>query len=661
MVIGDASQNFHGTNEMLQNLFGKIFTQSGAFGTFDLVFFLAYMGIVLWIGFAVGRREKATIEDYFRAGNTLPWFAVGFSIIAAGTNSVNLVAENGLAYQRGIAILNWEWMIFPALSILLWIFIPIYLRNRITTMPEYLERRYGPTSRTLYACLIVASYVFAVFATVFYSAGFTLETLWGINRYWAIAIVALATGAYTVYGGLASVAWTDLFQCLLLLGSGIFVFFAGMAHIGWDFAKLVGDGQRAHLMAPASDPMVPWTAMIILALSTNTWWYASDQCINQRCLGAKNEWHAKMGVLLAGAIQLVLPLAVCFAGLIYHVMDPNLEVADEAYIRMVREVVPAGLRGLVAAALLGAIMSAVSGLVNSTSTIVTLDIVRRWKGKDWPEAKLVRFGQFAGATALLLGALIAPVVMNWKSMFMYSQDIWAPMAAPAVVAFLGGALWRPGKERGAVACMWLAILTVPLTFSLKFINEASPDTAREYWAYWAFPILPAVIAVILIGSLWLTRFGKGRRFAALGGVPMLFVTLALYLATALHDANRELPMTLQTPMVWAGGIYLFAIALMIILSLDDRRWRSRLECVAAAILIAVATALSGALIAILVLATIVLSIAYFCINARQPQPYMWDRTMVGLPSGEKQNWYANLWLWWLAVAGIFVAIYVHFW
>ncbi len=646
---------------MPQSLLGVIFTHGGAFGTLDLVFFLAYMGIVLWIGFAVGRREKATVDDYFRAGNRLPWFAVGFSIIAAGTNSVNLVAENGLAYTRGMPILNWEWMIFPALSILLWIFIPIYLRNRITTMPEYLERRYGPTSRTLYACLIVASYVFAVFASVFYSAGFTLETLWGINKYWAIVIVAVATGAYTVYGGLASVAWTDFFQCLLLLGSGFFVFFSGMHHIGWDFVKVVGDTPRAHLIVSASDPVVPWTALIILALSTNTWWYASDQCINQRCLGAKNEWHAKMGVLLAGAIQIVLPLGTCFAGLIYYVMDPNLEVADEAYIRMVRAVIPAGLRGLVAAALLGAIMSAVSGLVSSTSTMVTLDIVRRWKGKDWPEAKLVRFGQFSGATALLLGASIAPLVMNWKSMFMYSQDIWAPMAAPAVVAFLGGALWKPGKERGAVACMWLAIFTVPLTFALKFINEASAETAHTIWTYWAFPLLPAVVAGILIGSAWCASSGKGMRFTAILGVPTLFVTITLYAANAMQQAHLKLPATWQAPMVWAGGIYLFAIALLVILSLDDNPWKSRLECVAAAILIAVATAISGVLVALLVLATIAVAIAYYCTRAYQPQPYMWDRSMLALPSGESPKAYANLWFWWLAVIAIFVAIYVYFW
>jgi hypothetical protein len=452
-----------------------------------------------------------------------------------------------------------------------------------------------------------------------------------------------------------------LFQCLLLLGSGVYVFFSGMSHIGWNFVKVLGEGQRAHLHTPATDPIVPWTALIILALSTNTWWYATDQCINQRCLGAKNEWHAKMGVLLAGGIQIFLPLATCFAGLIYFVMNPNLAVADEAYIRMVRAVIPAGLRGIVAAALLGAIMSAVSGLVNSTSTMVTLDIVQRWKGKNWPEKKLVRFGQYAGGTALLMGALLARVVDSWKSMFMYSQDIWAPMAAPAVVAFVSGALWKSGKERGAVACMWLAILTVPLTFAMKFINEATPDITHIFWTSWAFPILPAVVAVILIGSALFEKIGKGSLFAAILGIPTLFVTLTLYTASAMRHSDLKMPLSLQNPMVWAGGIYMFAIALMIILSLDDDPWRARIKCGLVAIPIAFTTAISGVLVALLVLASFIFAIAYFCINARRPEANMWDRSMLGLPSGEKQAWYANLWIWWIVVSAIFVAIYIHFW
>ena len=197
-----------------------------------------------------------------------------------------------------------------------------------------------------------------------------------------------------------SVAWTDFFQCLLLMGGGLYVFFAGMHHLDWDFAAVISSGQRAHLIAPQSHE-VPWTALVILALSTNVWYYATDQFINQRCLGAKNEWHSKMGVLFAGGLQLLLPLATAAPGMIYYVMNPTLPDHNAAYTSVVAELIPTGLRGLVVAAVIGAIMSTISGLVNSTSTMVTLDLFRRWKGKDWPEHRLVRFGQWSGTAALV--------------------------------------------------------------------------------------------------------------------------------------------------------------------------------------------------------------------------------------------------------------------
>ena len=398
----------------------------------DLTFFLTYLAITLAIGFWVGRREKATVSDYFRAGNRLPWYAVGCSIIAAGISSEQFVGETGYAYQYGMPVVNWEWLIFPAMSLFLWIFVPLYVRNNVSTMPEYLERRFGGRSRTLYASLIIASYVLANFALVFYTAGFAMEQMWGVNRFVAIAVIAIATGAYTIYGGLESVAWTDFFQCALLVGGGAYVFFAGMAHpqVGWDFSKVLGDSTRAHIMGGGKE--FPWTAWVVLALSTNTWYYATDQFINQRCLGARNEWHAKMGVMLAVGIQVIMPLATCFPGMIYYVINPHLTQADQAYPSMVAEVVPAGLRGLVVAAVLGAVMSTVSGLVNSTSTMFTLDILRRTKGRDWSELKLVRWGQISGALALVLGAGFSVAVMNWQKH----------------VPLLSGYLGAHGRSRG---------------------------------------------------------------------------------------------------------------------------------------------------------------------------------------------------------------------
>ncbi len=205
---------------------------SGTFGGIDLTFFLGYMVVVMVIGFVAGKREQATVVDYFRAGNRLPWYAIGFSIIAAGISSEQFVGEMGYAYKLGMPVVNWEWLIFPALSILLWVFVPLYFRNRITTMPEYLENRYGPKSRTLYACLIVASYVFVNFALVFYTGGFALNELCGWNKIAAVWVLAITTGAYTIYGGLKAAMYTDAWQALVMLGSLVFLLAAVVWFLG---------------------------------------------------------------------------------------------------------------------------------------------------------------------------------------------------------------------------------------------------------------------------------------------------------------------------------------------------------------------------------------------------------------------------------------------
>jgi SSS family solute:Na+ symporter len=570
------------------------------FGAFDAVFFFGYIAIVLIIGFAVARREKPTVHEYFRAGNRLPWYAIGASIIAAGVSSEQFVGEVGYAYKLGMPVMNWEWMVFPALSVLLLIFIPLYVRNRIITMPEYLERRYGPHARTLYAVLIVASYIFVNFALVFYTGGYALEKMWGFNRIAAVWLLALATGAYTIYGGMLSVAWTDFFQCLLLMGGGLYVFVAGMHHLDWNFAAVINSGQRAHLIAPQSHE-VPWTALVILALSTNVWYYATDQFINQRCLGAKNEWHSKMGVLFAGGLQILLPLATAAPGMIYFVMNPTLPDHNAAYTSIVAELIPVGLRGLVVAAVIGAIMSTISGLVNSTSTMVTLDLFRRWKGKDWPEHRLVRFGQWSGTAALVIGALFAPVVMKWDSIFRYCQDIWAPMAAPAVVVFVAGALWRPARQRGAVACLLLAMATVPLTFLKSFLADA--------------------------------------------GIHIL-------------------PLNLENSLIFGGGVFIFSVVLLVTFSLVRSMAACLLIGIVAAVLIFSLINASPAAIAILIASSYIAAIAYgWYVGSRQAgDSCMWNRSMLlGSPAGQPQPWYKSIWFWWLVNFAVFAAIYLRFW
>lgn len=548
----------------------------------DLAICMGYILLVVAIGFASSRRENTSVQGYFRADNRLPWYVIGFSIVAAGVSSEQFVGEIGYAYKLGMPVANWEWLVWPGLSLLLWVFVPLYVRNNIATMPEYLEKRFGRRSRTLYACLNIGSYVLVNFALVFYTGGFALEKMWHVNRLAAVWGLALITGAYTVYGGLMAVAWTSTLQCVLLLGGGIYVFFAGMAKIHWEFAAVLGTGQRAHLFTPANHE-VPWTALVVLMVSTNVWYYTNNQHINQRCLAARNEWHAKMGVLFSAFLQLLVPLATCFPGMVYRVLNPHLDNPDVAYPAVVASVVPQGWRGLVVAAIISGIMSTVSGLVNSTSTMVTLDLVQQSGGRNWSEERLVKVGRWSGAIALLVGALLAPVVMRWENIFRYAQDILAPMASPVVVVFLAGALWKRATERGALVCLWLSLISAPFT------------------------LIKAILAD--------------------------------------HDIHF-LPANLENPMVFAGAYGLISLVLMYALSCPRQRVALPIAGLVIAVVVWI-SAVSPSAMALMLLASTVGLVVPLLVARRGPETNLWDRSMltVGQPPGWYSNlwlWWAIL-------------------
>jgi solute:Na+ symporter, SSS family len=281
---------------------------------------------------------------------------------------------------------------------------------------------------------------------------------------------------------------------------------------------------------------------------------------------------------------LLIPLATCFPGMIYRVLNPNLDNPDSAYPAVVAAVVPVGLRGLVVAAIISAIMSTVSGLVNSASTIVTLDLVQPWKGSQWSEAKLVGIGRWSGAIALLIGALLAPVVMRWENIFRYAQDIWAPMAAPVVVVFLAGALWKGASERGARSCLWLSLLSVPFT------------------------LIRAVLA------------DRGLHF---------------------------LPSNLENPMVFAGAYALASIVIMIALSVRGPRWFKVVGALITMALLFWGASRSPSVIAALLLVTTLSLVAGLIFSRRAAAANLWDRSMLasGTPSGWYANlwlWWALL-------------------
>jgi SSS family solute:Na+ symporter len=441
----------------------------------DIVVYIAFIAAVLTVGILTGRRTQETVDDYFLAGNRVPWFAIGVSIIAASISTEQFLGEVGFAYRNGLAVANWEWANVIAQSVLAFIFIPVFLRQRIITIPEYLARRFDDRCRTVFAILLVTSYAFINLAGVLYLGGFALEVLFGVDKWMAIWVLAAIAGTYTIYGGLTSVVWTDLLQGSILLAGGVLVFVLGVLAVPGGFAGILGSGDRAHLILPASHPELPWTAILALALVTNIFYYCTNQYINQRCLAARSEWDARLGVIFSAFLGIPLALAVTFPGLIAHALNPSLPVADRAFPYVITTLVPIGLRGIIFAALTGAVMSTIASLVSSSSAIVTINLYQRFFNPGASGRQMIRVGRYAGVAILLIGALWTPVVERFELIFAYFQECWVFFAAPVVVVFVGGIFWRRINSTAAFYTLLLGFPMLLLVFVRReFFPEINP-------------------------------------------------------------------------------------------------------------------------------------------------------------------------------------------
>ncbi len=434
---------------------------------FDLAVFTSYFVLALAIGFWAGRRKKESSRDFFLTKGTLTWAVIGFSTIGASLSTEQLVGVVGYAYSHGMAVANWEWLNFVGYSLLVGVFLPVYLRNRIVTMPEFLELRYSSTVRHMYAVISVISYVFINLAGVIFSGAFMLDQMLGIPMQAGIWGLAILSGALTVYGGMSSVAWTQVFQSALLIGGGLLVFFLGLSEVPGGWQAVVGTGERSHLILPATDPELPWTAMVVLALSTGPWYFCTNQYINQNSLGAKDEWHARMGVVLACFLGIFTALAYIFPGMVAYAIQPDLATGDEALPFLIKTVIPVGLRGLILAGLCGAIMSTIQALLNSSATILTIDLYQGLCRPKATEGELIRFGRIAGVAILVVGALWAPVVTTFGDIFSYFQQCWFLIAAPIMSIFLLAVFWRRATSRAAAWTLGLCFPMFVLPYWLR--------------------------------------------------------------------------------------------------------------------------------------------------------------------------------------------------
>lgn len=415
--------------------------------------------LVVVIGLVAAKKVKRTSSGYFLASGNMPWYLIGAAFVSTSVASEAIVGIMGATYKGGLGIANWEWWALPTYLLTMIFFIPMYLRNKITTVPDLLKRRFGVVCSHIYSIVILFGYIFIFLPPIIYGGSITLSELTGWNQYYVMTGLVLFTASYTLLGGLTSVMWTDAIQCVLLIGGGLLFFFIALEHIpgGWD-AMVAAAPERFHLYHPPSDPEAPFLGLIVASFGVFLFYQSSNQVMIQRILSARSTWDGMMGLIFAGFINIFRPLVTCLIGLIvYHWLEvmhkgPSLlpDDQDKAFSLALETFAPSGLKGIILAGFFAAVMAAISALANSIATIFTLDVYSNFWRKNASDKELILTGQISGGAALLIASLVAPVVGS-IGLFRYFQTGVTYMATPFISVILLGIFWKRTSYAGAVA------------------------------------------------------------------------------------------------------------------------------------------------------------------------------------------------------------------
>jgi SSS family solute:Na+ symporter len=482
----------------------NIFTMTAGFSMWDYVVFIAYAILILGVGLWVSRDKKGhqkNAEDYFLASKSLPWWAIGASLIAANISAEQFIGMSGSGFALGLAIASYEWMAALTLIIVGKYFLPIFIEKGLYTIPEFVEKRFSTNLKTILAVFWLGLYVFVNLTSVLYLGGLAIETIMGVDMMYAIIGLALFAAAYSLYGGLSAVAWTDVIQVVFLVLGGLVTTYLALNtvsggegvmagfHKVWDAAP-----EKFHMVLEEfnSDGStnsnyldLPGIWVLVGGLwVANLYYWGFNQYIIQRTLAAKSLKESQKGILLAAFLKLLIPLIVVVPGIAAYVMvndpeimatlgsvgqlnTPSLEQADKAYPWLL-QFLPTGLKGVAFAALAAAIVSSLASMLNSTSTIFTMDIYKQYFNKEAGDKKTVNVGRITAAVALIIAVMVAPLLDGLDQAFQYIQE-YTGLVSPGILAvFLLGLFWKKTTNKGAI---WGAILSIPVALALKILPK----------------------------------------------------------------------------------------------------------------------------------------------------------------------------------------------
>lgn len=434
--------------------------------TIDLWVIAAYFLVIAVIGVAVARRTRSG-DDLFLAGRSLAWGAVGLSLFASNISSSTLVGLMGDAYRTGLAPSAYEWMAGLLMLFGAFTFFPFFLRSRISTIPEFLEKRFNVYLRKYFSAITIFLSVVVDTAAGLYAGSLVAQVfLPGLNISVFIVALALIGGIYTAAGGLAAVVYTDVLQAIVLIigTSALAIITFGQFDFSWTAATQALPENHLSIVKPMSDEVLPWPGLIIGVPVLGFYYWILNQYIVQRVLGARDITHARRGAVLAGLLKLTPLFIMMLPGAFAVTLLPDIEAPDKVFPTLVQEYLPVGLTGIVLAGLLSAILSSVDSALNSASTLLVLDFIEPARGRKLTPGEGRRYGTFATLGFMLLAAVWAPSIQNFPGLFSYIQSMFAYIVSPVVAVFLFGFLWPRGNGRGALAAMITGHAVAALTF-----------------------------------------------------------------------------------------------------------------------------------------------------------------------------------------------------
>jgi len=421
----------------------------------DISLFILFFLIVVGVSMYKSRKEK-TSEDFFLASRGLIWPLIGLSLIAANISTEHFVGMSGQgASDVGLAVASYEWMAAITLVFVAFFFLPKFLRSGIFTIPEFLEYRYNPAARSIMALYMMFIYVGVTISAVIYSGALTLFTIFDIDMIAAVWIIGGIAALYTTWGGLKAVAWADLFLGATLILGGAVTLYLGLGEVGGLDNFMTENSDRLHMILPADHPVLPWTALVIGLWIPNFYYWGLNQYITQRTLAAKTLRQGQLGIIFAAFLKLLIPFIVVFPGIIaYQLYGDRLPTTDAAYPYLIRNLIPAGIRGFIFAAIAGAVISSLASMLNSASTIFTMDLVKRHWKKSNNNDNTITIGRVTTVILVIIGCLIAPYLGHprFHGIFNYIQEFQGFVSPGILAAFVYGlAIKRTPTSAGITA------------------------------------------------------------------------------------------------------------------------------------------------------------------------------------------------------------------